>query len=78
MNTTKCDICGQEGAHIRYMTRSYGKGKHLFIIENIQTISCPPCGENYMTAETRHEIERIKLHKYAIAIERIVLVAEFI
>jgi YgiT-type zinc finger domain-containing protein len=77
MTTIKCDACAQDGAHIRHVTRSYGKGKKLFVIENVPIISCPHCGESYMTAETLHEIERIKLHKQAIAVERTVPVAEF-
>ena len=77
MTTIKCDVCAQEGAHIRHVTRSYGSGKKLFVIENVPVISCPHCGESYITAETLHEIERIKLHKQAIAVERTVAVAEF-
>ncbi|MEA3417573.1 MAG: YgiT-type zinc finger protein [Thermodesulfobacteriota bacterium] len=36
-----CDICGQEGANIRHVTRSYGKKTNLLIIENVPVISCP-------------------------------------
>ena len=77
MTTILCDNCGKEGARTRHVTRSYGKGKALFVIENVPVISCPHCGESYMTAETLHEIARIKLHKQAIAVERIVPVVEF-
>jgi len=56
----KCDICGEEGARGRQVSRSYGKGKDLLVIENVQVIACPHCGETYLTAETLHEIERIK------------------
>ncbi|MBD1908218.1 YgiT-type zinc finger protein [Trichocoleus sp. FACHB-6] len=52
-----CDICGQEGVTIRRITRTYGKGKDLLLIENIPGVSYPPCGESYFTAETLHEIE---------------------
>ncbi|MCK6627426.1 MAG: type II toxin-antitoxin system MqsA family antitoxin [Anaerolineae bacterium] len=72
-----CDICGKEGAHIRRVTRSYGKGPHLLVIENIPIISCPHCGKSYLTAETLHEIERIKLHRQSFAVERPVAVAAF-
>lgn len=41
-------------------------------------ISCPNCGESYFTAETLHEIERIKLHRQSFATERPVEVAEFV
>ncbi|MFP4395913.1 MAG: type II toxin-antitoxin system MqsA family antitoxin [Anaerolineales bacterium] len=73
----RCDICGEEGARVRHVTRSYGKGKNLLVIENIPVISCPHCGESYLTAETLHEIERIKLHRKSFAQERPVPVAVF-
>ena len=73
-----CDICGQPGAEIRAITRSYGKGKDLLIIENIPAVSCPNCGETYLTAATLHEIERIKLHRKNLAKPRSVAVAEFV
>ncbi len=73
----RCDVCGSEGARIRHVTRSYGKGKRLFVIENVPIINCPHCGESYMTAEILHEIERIKLHKQAVAVKRTVPVAAF-
>jgi len=72
-----CDICGQEGAHIRRVTRSYGQGTDLLIIENIPLVSCPHCGESYLTAETLYEIERIKLHRQSVAQERSVPMATF-
>ena len=77
MNTVICDICGKEGAHIRRVARSYGKAKSLLVIENIPVVSCPHCGESYITAETMHEIARIKLHKKNFAVERTVPVAEY-
>ena len=72
-----CDICGREGARIRRVARTYGKGKDLLVIENIPVVSCPHCGESYLTAETLHEIERIKLHRRSFAVERPVEVASF-
>lgn len=50
----KCDICNSEGVHIRNVTRTYGKGEELLIIENLPIISCLHCGESYITAETLH------------------------
>lgn len=73
-----CDICGKEGARIRHVTRSYGKGDDLLVIENVPIISCPHCGESYLTAETLHEIERIKLHRRNFATERPVAVAQYV
>ncbi len=77
MTTVVCDVCGKGGAHVRRVTRSYGKGKQLLVIENVPIVSCPHCGESYLTADTMHEIERIKLHRKSFAIERPVSVAEF-
>jgi len=72
-----CDICGQEGARVRKVNETYGKGKDLLVIENIPMVSCPNCGESYFTAETLHEIERIKLHRKSFATQRLVEVASF-
>ncbi len=47
-----CDICGKEDARIRRVSRSYGKGDNLLVIEHIPVVSCPHCGESYITAET--------------------------
>ena len=72
-----CDICGKEGARVRQVTRSYGRGENLLVIENVPVVSCPHCGASYLTAETLHEIERIKLHRKSFAEKRSVAVAEF-
>ncbi len=55
-----CDICGKKGTRICRISETYGKGKDLMIIENIPMVSCSYCGESYFTADTLHEIERIK------------------
>ena len=73
-----CDNCGKKRAKVRKLTRSYGKGKKLLIIENVPVISCPDCGESYVTAETLHEIARIKLHRKNFAVERPVAIANFV
>ena len=70
-----CDFCGEEGARVRRVARSYGKGKNLLVIENVPVIGCPHCGESYLTAETLHELERIKLHRKNLSQERPVSVA---
>ena len=72
-----CDLCGKEGARVRRMARTYGKGKDLFLIENVPVVSCPNCGEGYLTATTLHEIERLKLHRKSLAEERAVDVVRF-
>jgi YgiT-type zinc finger domain-containing protein len=73
----KCDNCGKEDVRIRRISRSYGKGVNLLVIENIPVVSCPHCGESYITADTLHEIERIKLLRKNFAQERNVAVATF-
>jgi YgiT-type zinc finger domain-containing protein len=59
------------------VTRSYGKGKDLLVIEGIPMWSCPSCGESYFTAQTLHELERIKALRKSVAVERSVPVAVF-
>jgi len=54
-----------------------GKGENLLVIENVPVVSCPHCGESYLTAGTLHEIERIKLHRRSLARERPVAAAVF-
>lgn len=77
MSSMRCENCGKEGARLRHVTRSYGKGDALLIIENVPVISCPHCGESYMTAETMHELERIRSERKQLAQERAVAVATF-
>ncbi len=81
MNTkieeTVCDVCGKGAARIIYATRSYGKGADLLVIENVPIVSCPHCGESYLTAKTLREIENIKRNRTNIAVERRVPVAVF-
>ena len=72
-----CDICGKEGAHVRRIVRTFGKGKNMLVIENIPAASYPQCGENYFTAETLKESERLKLHRKSLIVERVVEVVSF-
>ena len=39
----------------------------LLVIENVPIMTCQQCGESYLTAETLHEIARIKLHRQSFA-----------
>jgi YgiT-type zinc finger domain-containing protein len=70
MKAMKCDICGKEGDKPRNVVRTYGKGKQLLVIENVPAVSCPHCGESYLTAETLHEIDRLKTHQQELASDR--------
>jgi YgiT-type zinc finger domain-containing protein len=73
----KCEYCGKPGARINYVSRSYGKNTDLLVIENIPVVTCPHCKEIFMTAETMHEIERIKLHRKSLSKKRQIAVAAF-
>lgn len=77
MTSEICDVCGTTGVVVRKVTRSFGKGSELLVIEDVPVVTCPHCGESYMTAETMHEIERIKLHRAAFSTPKPVAVAHF-
>lgn len=72
-----CDLCGQKHARIRKVARTYGKGKRLMVIENVPVVTCPDCGESYVTAETLHAIEQIRMQRKRVAQDRPVAVAKF-
>lgn len=72
-----CDICGRPGARLRHVSRSYGKGRSLLVVENVPVTSCPHCGESYLSAETAHELDRIRENARKYAVKREVSVAKF-
>jgi YgiT-type zinc finger domain-containing protein len=76
--TLRCENCGRSGARVRHLTRSYGKGASLLVVENVPVVRCPHCGAMYLTAETLHEVERIKAHRRSLARRRNVAVAEYV
>lgn len=61
----RCEMCGADTARVRHVTRSFGRGERLLVIENIPYVFCPRCGERYFTAATMREIERLKILKAA-------------
>ncbi len=73
-----CMHCGSDRVQLKHVTRSYGKGKELLVIESIPMWSCPACGESYFTAKTMHEVERIKVLRKSVAKSRPVPVAAFV
>jgi YgiT-type zinc finger domain-containing protein len=73
----QCAHCGAASPQLKYVTRSFGKGAALLVIEGIPLWSCPRCGESYFTAQTMHEIERIKALRKSVAVSRSVPVAAF-
>ena len=72
-----CAQCGSGKVQLKYVTRSFGKGPSLLVIEGIPMWSCPSCGESYFTAQTMHELERIKTLRKSVAKPRNVAVALF-
>ena len=73
----RCAHCGSPAVHLKHVTRSFGKGVALLVIEAIPMWSCPSCGESYFSAQTMHEIERIKALRKSVAVSRAVSVAAF-
>src|ERR1700694_3725603 len=72
-----CASCGRTGLQLRRVTRSFGSGETLLVIEGIPMWSCPQCGESYFTAETMHHVDRIKTLRKSLAEKRPVAVAAY-
>ncbi|MBK6999158.1 MAG: type II toxin-antitoxin system MqsA family antitoxin [Rhodoferax sp.] len=72
-----CEHCGSPSVQLKHVTRSFGKGANLLVIEGIPLWSCSNCGESYFTAATMHEVERIKTLRRSVAVSRPVSVAAF-
>jgi len=72
-----CFHCGRPGLQTKLVTRSYGKGPALLVIEGIPVHSCPHCRETYLTADTLHQIERIRALRKAVSVLRPVAVVTF-
>jgi YgiT-type zinc finger domain-containing protein len=56
----RCDLCGVTSAQVRHVTRSFGRGDRLLVIENIPSVSCRQCGQRHFTAATMRGLERLK------------------
>ena len=72
-----CDKCGKDGARIKRVARTYGKGSRMLVIEKVPVVDCPNCGESYLTADTLHEIERIKSHRVKNEVKRTIPLIEY-
>ena len=73
----RCENCGSERARVLRVSRTYGKGADLLVVENVPTVSCPDCAESYMTADTLHELERLRAEGKRVAEARTVGVVRF-
>jgi YgiT-type zinc finger domain-containing protein len=78
VSSDTCANCGKAGVHLREVTRSFKVDGMLMLIERIPQISCPHCGESYFTAQTMHEIERIKRLRKSLAVKTTVPIATFL
>ncbi len=52
---THCDIYGKEGARVRKVAKTYGKGEDIFVIENVPAEVCVKCGEKTYSPEVTDE-----------------------
>jgi YgiT-type zinc finger domain-containing protein len=71
-----CDSCGSPDARVLRVTRTYGTGPETLLIENVPLVSCPTCGESYMTAKTLHALDSLRSRRQ-LAESRTVSVLEF-
>lgn len=72
-----CEICGKKTASIKNVTKSFGRGPRLVVIEDIPVLSCSSCHESYITADTARAIDRIRENRVAVGRVKRVLVASF-
>lgn len=76
-NVVVCDVCGKEGAKVRRVPMSYGKGEALLVIENVPVVICPTCRDRHFTEATLQKIDQIKADRVALSAARPVFVATF-
>ncbi len=65
-----CDCCGRDGVIVKRISRSFGRGDNLFVVDDIPLFACPHCGESYFSASTLQELERIKTHRHGAALRQ--------
>jgi YgiT-type zinc finger domain-containing protein len=56
---------------LREVTRSFGQGASLLVIEGIPMFKCSKCGESYFTARTLNEVERIRATRKSVTARRV-------
>jgi len=76
MWSDRCVNCGAGNVSIKLVTRTFGRGPGIVVIEDIPLICCGSCGESYFTAETMREIERVKSHRKSFGVAQVVTVAQ--
>jgi YgiT-type zinc finger domain-containing protein len=61
----------------KHVTRTFGRGKSILVIEDVPMVVCPKCGQSYFTAETLQELERLRLHKQSVGVQRVAPVIKY-
>lgn len=77
-NLTICPNCGVKAARLVKRPQILGRGAKMILVENVPVIACRNCGENYMTSETMHSLDKIRLKKKTEMNERKISAAEFV
>ena len=72
-----CANCGHADLGLRLVTRSFGSGARLMVIEGVPLLTCRHCGASYFEARTLHEVERLRRDADKTAVVRSVPVAQF-
>lgn len=73
-----CDCCGKDGAVTKLISRSFGSGEDILVVDKVPIVVCPNCGESYLSAETLHELERLKLHRGKMQVSRQAPVVQYV
>ena len=75
--TFVCDNCGVKAARLIKRPQVLGRGAKMILVDNVPVVACKNCGENYMTGETMHRLDDIRLKHKKQNAERKIAVAEF-
>ena len=73
-----CANCGVKAAHLVKRPQVLGRGTKMMLVDNVPVIACRNCGENYMTSETMHRLDKIRMKQKVESAERKIAVAEFV
>ncbi|MDP6526490.1 MAG: YgiT-type zinc finger protein [Kiritimatiellia bacterium] len=73
-----CDCCGKGGVMSKRITRCFGKGDRVVVIDGIPLCVCPHCGESYFTASTLQEIERLRMHRAGLTVQGMAPVLSYV
>ncbi len=76
-NLILCDNCGVKAARVIKRPQVLGRGAKMIVVDNVPVIACKNCGENYMTSETMHKLDDIRIKQKKEKSERKIAVAEF-